>query len=192
MSRALTPTPTARLVDRLARRAHAFHRFAHHPLCDRYAAELIPLGRRARLCRGCACAAAGTLLGALSALALRPNAHALFAYGALSVIAFVASLRLRLPKSIGRGLPATLASCAGLGGLLGTQLAPRLLALSLLALGGVFLWLYRRRGPNRSPCETCPERSGPRVCSGLRPIVQRERAFRRLAQRYIDSAAVGR
>ncbi len=30
---------------RLAWSAHAFHRFAHHPLCERYASELIPLGR---------------------------------------------------------------------------------------------------------------------------------------------------
>src|ERR1700760_868287 len=102
MSRALLPTPTARLVDRLARRAHAFHRFAHHPLCDRYASELIPLGRRARLCRGCACAAIGALLGTGSALALQPPARALFACAALAVVTFVASLALRLPKSIAR------------------------------------------------------------------------------------------
>jgi hypothetical protein len=190
--RAPLPSPTARLVDRLAQRAHAFHRFAHHPLCDRYATELIPLGRRARLCRGCACAAAGTGLGALSALVLHPQLHSLVVLAALGGIAFGASLMLRLPKSIGRGLPAALGSCAGLGGLLNPQLASRLLALSLLALGAVFLWLYRRRGPNRSPCQTCPERTGPRVCSGLRPIVQRERAFRRLAQRCIDSAVAGR
>ena len=192
MSRALLPTPTARLVDRLAQRAHAFHRFAHHPLCQRYASELIPLGRRARVCRGCACAAAGTLLGALSALALHPNEHALFVCGALAVTVFLASLALRLPKSVGRGLPAATASFAGLAGLLRPELAPRVLALALLAFGGAFLWLYRRRGPNRSPCQTCPERSLARTCSGLRPIVQRERAFRRLAQRYIDAAATER
>jgi hypothetical protein len=131
-------------------------------------------------------------LGALSALAVRPPEQALFVFAALSVGVFVASLALRLPKSIGRGLPAALASCAGLGGLLSAAVAPRLLALTLLAFGALFLWLYRRRGPNRSPCQTCPERTLPRVCSGLRPIVQRERAFRRLAQRYIDSAVIGR
>ena len=192
MSRALLPTSTARLVDRLARRAHAFHRFAHHPLCQRYASELIPLGRRARVCRGCACAAGGTLLGAASALAAHPDAHTLFLCSALAVCAFLVSLALRLPKLLGRGSAAALASFAGLGGLLSAELAPRALALSLLAFGGGFLWLYRRRGPNRSPCQTCPERSGPRVCSGLRPIVQRERAFRRLAQRHLDSAVLGR
>ena len=192
MSRALLPTSTARLVDRLARRAHAFHRFAHHPLCQRYASELIPLGRRARLCRGCACAGGGTLLGAASALATHTSSHTLFVCSALGVTVFLASLAVRLPKVLGRGLAAALASFAGLSGLLSAELAPRALALSLLAFAGAFLWLYRRRGPNRSPCQTCPERSAPRVCSGLRPIVQRERAFRRVAQRHLDSAALGR
>ena len=192
MSRALLPTSTARLVDRLARRAHAFHRFAHHPLCQRYETELIPLGRRARVCRGCACAAAGTLLGAVGALAVQPDLRTLFVCSALGVSVFLVSLALRLPKLLGRGLAAACASFAGLGGLLNPELAARELALSLLAFGGGFLWLYRRRGPNRGPCQTCPERSAPRVCSGLRPIVQRERAFRRLAQRHLDSAVLGR
>src|SRR3954471_6162611 len=105
MRNAPLPQRTVRAIDRLAQRAHAFHRFAHHPLCERYASELIPLGRRARLCRGCASAATGALLGALSALVLRPQLHTLLAIAALGGIAFGASLLLRLPKSLGRGLP---------------------------------------------------------------------------------------
>ncbi len=35
------PPAVARRVDRLALRAHAFHRWAHHPLCAWYAAEVI-------------------------------------------------------------------------------------------------------------------------------------------------------
>jgi hypothetical protein len=191
MTRVL-PQPTARVIDSLARRAHAFHRFAHHPLCDRYASELIPLGRRARVCRGCACAALGTLAGALGALFTQPSSSTLFVGGALGLAVLLSTLALRLPKALGRGLGAALASFAGLGGLLSAERAPRMLALSLLAFVGGFLWLYRRRGPNRSPCQTCSERLGARTCSGLRPIVQRERAFRRLAQRYIDAAVAGR
>jgi hypothetical protein len=48
-----TPRPLAKQLDRLSRRAHRFHRFAHHPLCGAYAAELVPLGRKAR--SGCGC-----------------------------------------------------------------------------------------------------------------------------------------
>ena len=191
MTRALAK-PTARMIDSLARGAHAFHRFAHHPLCDRYASELIPLGRRARVCRGCTCAALGTLAGALGALFTQPSSSTLFVGGALGLAVLLSSLALRLPKSLGRGLGAALGSFAGLGGLLSAERAPRLLGLGLLIFAGVFLWLYRRRGPNRSPCQTCPERLGARPCSGLWPIVQRERAFRRLAQRYIDAAVTGR
>ncbi len=186
------PRPTARVIDRLARQAHAFHRFAHHPLCDRYARELIPLGRRARVCRGCACSALGTLAGTLGAAFTQPASSSLFVGGALGLVLLLSTLAVRLPKALGRGLGTALASFAGVGGVLSAERAPRLLALSLLTFAGIFLWLYRRRGPNRSPCGTCPERLAARACSGLRPIVQRERAFRRLAQRYIDAAVAGR
>ena len=191
MSRAL-PKPTARVIDNLARRAHAFHRFAHHPLCDRYASELIPLGRRARVCRGCACAALGTLAGALVALVTQPSSSTLFVGGALGLAVLLSSLAARLPKALGRGLGTALASFAGVGGLLSRERTPHVLAAGLLVFAGIFLWLYRRRGPNRSPCQTCPERPLARTCSGLRPIMQRERAFRRLAQRYIDAAVASR
>jgi hypothetical protein len=190
MARAL-PIPTARFVDRLARRAHAFHRFAHHPLCERYASELIPLGRRTRICRGCASAALGTLAGAVGAVVTRPSSGALFIFGALGVAVLLGSLALRLPKSLGRGLGTALASCAGVGGLLASERAAQVFAATLIAFGAGFLWLYRRRGPNRTPCRTCPERFA-NPCSGLLPIVQRERAFRRLAQRYIDAAVTPR
>jgi hypothetical protein len=57
------PRTSANAIDRLARGAHAFHRFAHHPLCDEYAGEVVRLGRRARICRGCALAALGAATG---------------------------------------------------------------------------------------------------------------------------------
>jgi hypothetical protein len=66
------PSPAlVRRLDRLGRRAHAFHRFAHHPLCDNYAGELIALRGRTRVCRGCTTALGCALLGALAALSLR-------------------------------------------------------------------------------------------------------------------------
>ena len=39
--RAATPKALRRKIDRLSRAAHRFHRFAHHPLCERYAGEVI-------------------------------------------------------------------------------------------------------------------------------------------------------
>jgi hypothetical protein len=191
MSAAL-PKPTARRIDRLARHAHAFHRFAHHPLCQRYETELIPLGRRARVCRGCAFAALGAFSGASAALLTRPSSSTVVVGAALALVVLFGSLAVRLPKTVGRALGVALASFAALGGLLSAARGPELLAGSLFVSGVAFLWLYRRRGPNRSPCQTCPERLTAGTCSGFRPIVQRERAFRRLAQRYIDAALASR
>ncbi|HSB19854.1 MAG TPA: hypothetical protein VLD85_07605, partial [Anaeromyxobacteraceae bacterium] len=78
------PAALARRIDRLARRAHAFHRLAHHPLCRRYAAEVIRIGRRGRVCRGCAFTGAGAIAGGLAGWLLpAPGPLALGALAAL-------------------------------------------------------------------------------------------------------------
>jgi hypothetical protein len=176
---------TARAVDRLARRAHAFHRFAHHPLCERYASELLPLGRRARICRGCAAVLAGVPLGGALVALLPPSLAVLGVALAAAALAGALSLRVRLPKSLGRFVPA-----CGIGaGFVSAFTHPRgFLWLGVLAASGAGFALYRKRRPNREPCVTCPERLAATPCSGLRPIVRRERAFRRAAQRLIDRA----
>jgi hypothetical protein len=54
---------------------------------------------------------------------------------------------------------------------------------------------YKRRGPDRSPCVSCPERGGLAACSGFRPIVLREKALMRRAGTLIKQrppAAAGR
>src|SRR3954466_7943099 len=102
MLHAPLPQRTLRAVDRLARSAHAFHRFAHHPLCERYAGELIPLGKRTRVCRGCVCAALGSFTGALAALYFQPRLPALLCASALGLGLVTISLALRLPKWLGR------------------------------------------------------------------------------------------
>jgi len=190
MHRAPLPPRTVRAIDRLARSAHAFHRFAHHPLCERYAGELIPLGKRSRLCRGCASAGLGTVAGLLAAVAFRPPFSILLIASALGFGLLLGALALRLPKWLGRAAATACLAFACGSGLLTAHGAALFLALGILGSGAAFIALYRRRGPNRGPCRTCPERLLAKPCSGLLPIVRRERAFRRLAQRWLDAAAL--
>ena len=166
------PDEIARRVDRLAWAAHAFHRYAHHPLCERYAGEVLRAGRRARICRGCALAVGGGTLGLVAGLARPLGSPGAWAAVAVAIALLAASAVWRLPKSAGRGLPALV---LGLGAVstAGT-------ALAAAGVIGAAWFAYRRRGPNRAPCLACPER-GERVCSGFAPIVRRERAFRRRA-----------
>src|SRR4051812_16710215 len=101
MRHAPLPQRTVRAIDRLAKSAHAFHRFAHHPLCERYAGELISL-RRARLCRGCVSAALGSLTGLLAALLWHPSFSLLLGASVLGLTLLLSSLARRLPKWLGR------------------------------------------------------------------------------------------
>jgi hypothetical protein len=175
----------ARTLDRLARRAHAFHRFAHHPLCERYAGELIRLGRRERLCRGCVALGLGLLSGLTLAVVIAPDARFVLAALALGVVLGAASLRWRLPKTFGRFVPAA-ALALGLGSAI-TNFRSYAWLVAACA-GGLAFLAYRRRGPSRTPCSTCPERLKPAPCSGFARIVRRERAFQRVAQRLIERA----
>jgi hypothetical protein len=171
------PETTARRIDRLARSAHAFHRFAHHPLCDRYAPEVLRVGRRVRICRGCTFAACGLLAGAAcgALVSSPPWLHWAALAGA---IAALLSAR-RWPKAFSRGLPMGLLA-------FGTTASIASGLAAALVLGG-FVLRYRMRGPDRSACAACPERTF-RLCSGLAPIIRRERAFQRLATVWIDGA----
>lgn len=183
----------ARAIDRLSRRAHRFHRFAHHPLCGEYADELVPLGRRARVCRGCLYAALGGVAGAAAGLSVPIASLA----DVLASVAVAAPIMLgaaftragrRASKLRTRLAPLATVSLlffAGvrLGGTLGVAAA--LLAIGTIAIGYA---AYRRRGPDRSPCRACPERAQPQVCRGFAPIVRRERALQRIAQRWLTAA----
>jgi len=177
-----------RRIDRLASHAHAFHRFAHHPLCSNYRTELLELGKRGRICRGCAFAALGTALGIALGAMLSISVQVGVSAALLGSSLLVLSLRLRLPKLVGRFLPALLGAVALLAALRAGGLT------RWCALAGVpFVLLvarevYRVRGPNRAACLSCPERTRMPRCSGFAPIVRRERAFQRLAQRWIDAA----
>jgi hypothetical protein len=184
----------ARAIDRLSRRAHRFHRFAHHPLCPQYAGELVRLGRRGRLCRGCLYAALGCFAGAAAGLSapIAGAAHLLTGLGLAASVAAVAALAPAGERASKLGT-----RCAPLAGVsflffAGVRLGGALGAASALVAActvAATYVLYRRRGPDRSPCATCPERSQPQVCRGFAPIVRRERALQRVARRWL--AATG-
>lgn len=172
------PRRLARRVDRLARHAHAFHRFAHHPLCPAYAPELVRLGRRARVCRGCLLASLGGAAGFTLGFALRPSVGLGWTILAAGCLLAALAHRHRFPKTLGRLGPAAAGGICAAAGLAGAAATAAALALWLVA--------YRRRGPDRGPCRDCPERTAS-PCSGFSPIIRRERAFRRLAARWIDA-----
>jgi hypothetical protein len=186
------PPALARRLDRLARQAHRFHRFAHHPLCAAYEGEVLRLARRTFVCRGCALAAAGVVLGGAAGCWASPRLPlpALAALASLTVVACLAAVRPRggRPRSklATRALPAALAAFTAAHALRAPDAASLLAAAAALAAGALATVRYRRRGPDRGPCATCPERAHPAACSGHRRAVRRERAFARVAARLLS------
>ncbi|HKQ68683.1 MAG TPA: hypothetical protein VJT73_05055 [Polyangiaceae bacterium] len=189
--------PVARRLDRQSRYAHRFHRFAHHPLCDEYEGEVLKLGRRTRICRGCAFAAAGAMLGSVSValsrstLAVSPHLVFTICFVAWSWVAIVTLRaprgRLRVSKVASRMLPAATIAF-GVGHALVLGRVGYALVSSNVGLLALISFLYRQKGPHRSPCATCPERLQATPCRGVMPIVRRERAFRRLAARWLATS----
>jgi hypothetical protein len=186
------PRHVARRLDALSRAAHRFHRFAHHPLCEEYAGEVVRFGRRGRVCRGCSYALGGGLGGAVIGLAtavpiLPGIALVALASGCIVVTMSVPFAR-RGSKVLTRLVPAAamgLAIGAGLRAANVAGVALALLATSVISALGV---LYRRRGPDRTPCATCPERAGAAPCRGYAAIVHRERVFQKIASRMLARA----
>jgi hypothetical protein len=176
---------TAKRLDRLARAAHRFHRFAHHPLCERYAGEVVRVGR-VRLCRGCTYAIAGGLAGGCVGLVV--GASIVVAAGAT-----IAGCAMLMSTMYARGRPSKLVTRLVPAGLFALAMTCGVLRASVLGLVVAFAdgaivvglrLLYGRRGADRTPCTTCPERElSP--CSGFRAIVSRERAVQRVARSII-------
>lgn len=185
-----TPRAIAKRIDRLARYAHAFHRFAHHPLCESYRGELVTIGKKTRLCRGCLFAALGSVSGVAVGLFMSKGPVVDLCAILVSAVFVIFSIGLRLPKLVARFTPAGLASAAvtgALGGIgAGDTRSTLVLGVAVLLGCGGFV-LYRRRGPNRSACQRCPERLSHGPCSGISSIIRRERAFQRLSQRWLDA-----
>jgi len=181
----------AKRIDRLSWHAHAFHRFAHHPLCDRYAGELIALGRKQQVCRGCLSAALGLVIGTSVGICIPKDASTELVQLGIAAVLGLASLKLRLQKFAGRFVPVALA-CAATAAASRRFFEGDARALIIVALGITLavcgFLAYRKRGPNRDACSTCPEQSRAGACSGLAPLVRREKAFQRLSQRWLDAA----
>jgi hypothetical protein len=180
----------ARRIDRLSARAHRFHRFAHHPLCHEYQGELVQLGRRTRICRGCLMTMAGGALGCVAAL-IAPRHDGWLWLLAASLVGLAATIAARAPRPVRRSKVLTrLAPALGVafGGTAAVLAGQALGALAIVAASAGIIALYRRRGPDRTPCATCPERAGSVPCRGIAPIVRRERAFQRLAGAWLTKA----
>ena len=185
----------ARQLDRLARRAHAFHRYAHHPLCDRYAGEVLRFRQRTRICRGCTFALLGATFGFAIGTALPITAMFACSVSGFASVAAAVSVgrhplrsapRRRFSKLLTRALPAA-GLAFGLGWCVRAQDGPALaLALGILSVTYTLHQYYKQRGPDRTPCSDCPERGQVVPCSGFRDIVRAERAFVRRSHALLD------
>jgi hypothetical protein len=177
----------ARRIDRMSWRAHLFHRFAHHPLCSEYASEVIRIGRRGRVCKGCALLALGLAAGAIAGIFVRVPTEAAVAVAVAAALLATASLWLRLGKVLSRLLPASLACLLTTSAILARSPAHLAVTATVWTATALLYLGYRRRGPDRKACAACPERGTPATCRGMAEIVRRERAFRRLSGRLIDA-----
>jgi hypothetical protein len=182
----------ARHIDRLARRAHAFHRFAHHPLCAQYSGELIAIGTRTRVCRGCTSALAGTVCGAVLASSVAFPALAALEFAALATAVPLLARRFerdgngsRLGKLWTRAVPLAALALAFTAGVRERSVPGAAIAVSIALTLFALVLVYRNAGPDRSPCTRCPERSSSVPCSGFRDIVRAERAFARRSRRLL-------
>lgn len=187
------PKGAAKRLDRLALRAHCFHRYAHHPLCVAYCGEVLRFGR-VRLCKGCALAATGVVAGLGLGLSI-PVLHLEFlmvlalATLAWMAVVFAAPWARRLGKLGTRLLPSLAAAFLVIQGLRFRDAWGWGLAAVVCLGSGLAGRVYRRKGPWRAPCEACPEKALP-PCSGFRLQFQRERAFARLAGRLLAAAGL--
>jgi hypothetical protein len=182
------PEGQARRLDRLALRAHCFHRYAHHPLCQAYRGEVLRFGRL-RICKGCTLLAMGAVAGlglGLSIPVLHLECLMVLALAGMAWVAviFKASWVRRLGKAGTRLLPSLAGAFLVIQGLRFRDAWGWGLASALCLGAGLAGRIYRCRGPWHAPCEACPERVL-RPCSGFRLQFRRERAFARLAGRLL-------
>ncbi len=152
---------------------HAWpYRWAHKPLCERFSADVLRLGRLS-LCRSCSALWAGLGLTALLSWnqAIQPEAAPRALSVLLPTVAVFSHPALhsrwpRLVRDLLRGMAGASVALAALA-TLGGQLLEGLLALAALA---AMMRLYTlQRAPRRARmCDGCPEALEAHTCSGFR------------------------
>lgn len=167
-----------------------FHRFAHHPLCSEYEREVIRIGRRGRICKGCSLLALGLFAGAAAGVFLRMPLAIAAPIALVGALMAAGSLRFRLGKIASRLFPASIAGLVSANAILARSPSDLAMIGLVFAAVAVLYVGYRRRGPDRRACEACPERSIASSCRGMGEILRRERAFRRLSARLVDQSLV--
>lgn len=185
------PRATARRIDRLAWRAHLFHRWAHHPLCAAYRGEVLKVGR-VFLCKGCALVGLGVMVGSVAgALAPLLGMGGLWVPACLGVVwgcgiaAWPAARRAG--KLATRTLPMAAAAFLVVQAARHWSLAGATLVAGVIGALVFGIRAYWKRGPWRAPCTGCPELDQ-RPCSGFRRQYRREKAFGRLAGWVVEKA----
>lgn len=145
---------------------------------------MIRLGRT-WLCKGCTFALLGALVGTLAGMAFPPpESGGFLALGVLAAGGLGAMLARPLGKIATRLFPL---GCLGFVEAQSLRMWDALgWAVAIIGAGSLALaiTIYRRRGPWRGECATCPEREE-RPCSGFRRQLRRERAFQRLGGRML-------
>ena len=109
------------------------------------------------LCRGCVLGGAGIVVGLAAGFILAPA----WPFAAAAVVLGALSLALSRGKVGRRLVPAIGLNLAIGAGLAAGSFAGLVVALSAAGFASLAYLAWRRRGPNRSPCLTCPERTLP-------------------------------
>ena len=164
-------------------------RWAHKPLCGRFAEDILKVGEM-RICRSCLCAWLGVAAG-LVAVVVSATVPA-FGGFPLSGLAFAAVLfpvlGLSLP-TIYKKLPRTIRDVLRFAGgalipsSVGVAFTHPLLGLAALVAMFLFWKVYFRLRKTRrlSACEGCPDRVIDGICPGFALQAEGARAFERAA-----------
>lgn len=160
-------------------------RWAHRPLCDRFAGDILRLGGIA-VCRSCVCAYAGALLALAGWFSGVLGAGEWTAAGPLTALVVLggsaAPFYKKLPRAVRDGLRFLTGALAAATLLLAAEGRP--LGFGALAVFTVAYAVIRRQRMARrtTACDGCPELGRGGVCSGFAPQAQASRRLDALLQ----------